>query len=140
MICPFQPSAFGDVEEKATRLTCELDLSDDQCEQLAALDCWAQEEGRKLCKGEYKPVVHVDKHGNRRIRTKLSTTGIHACKFWDPMRSPLGICKEMKLQGATMTPVVAVKCLWTMAGQFGLTVELRHAIVNLDSQECPELA
>ena len=56
------------------------------------------------------------------------------------MRKPLGTAKELQLQGAQIVPVVAVKNLWIMAGQYGLCLELRHAVVTLVDQECPEMA
>ena len=81
----------------------------------------------------------MDRHGNKRTRVKVSTTGVHAAKFWDTMRTPLGNCRDLELGGALVTPVVAVTKLWTMAEQFGLTLELRHGIVSLVSQECPDM-
>ena len=78
MLAPFGASAYGDVDGKATRLNMELDLSDDQCTHLAVLDEWAQTEAKKLgLRGEYRPCVGLDKHGNRRVRVKVSTQGIH---------------------------------------------------------------
>ena len=65
--------------------------------------------------------------------------GVHAAKFWDSMRTPLGSAKDLALQGALVTPVVACTKLWIMAGQYGLCLELRHGIVSLVSQECPEM-
>ena len=137
MLAPFGASAYGDVDGKATRLNMELDLSDDQCTHLAVLDEWAMTEAKKLgLRGEYRPCVGLDKHGNRRVRVKVSTQGIHAAKFWDNMRTPMGKVKDLE---SVVCPVVAAKNLWTMAGQYGICMDLRHAVVNLQSQECPEL-
>ena len=47
--------------------------------------------------------------------------------------------RQLDLAGATVVPIVCATKVWTMAGQWGLTLELRHAIVTLSSQECPEL-
>ena len=64
---------------------------------------------------------------------KVSTQGVRSAKFWDEMRTPLGGAKDLPLQGAQVTPVVAVTKLWVKAGQFGLCLELRHGIVSLVS-------
>ena len=140
MLAPFGASAYGDVDNKATRLNMELDLCDEQCKHLSALDEWAQEQAKKLgLRGEYRPCVGIDKHGNRRLRAKVSTSGVHAAKFSESMRAPLGTAKDLELTGASISPVVTAKNLWTMAGQYGICMDLRHAVVNLQSQECPEL-
>ena len=55
------------------------------------------------------------------------------------MRTPLGSAKDLALQGALVTPVVACTKLWVMAGQHGLCLELRHGIGSFVSQECPEM-
>ena len=139
MNAPFGASAYND-DGTATRLNMELDLNEEQCIQLGKLDEWARARAKDLgLKGEFRPCVSVDKHGNRRTRVKVSTTGVHAAKFWDTMRTPLGNCRDLELSGALVTPVVAVTKLWTMAGQWGLTLELRHGIVSLVSQECPDM-
>ena len=139
MSAPFGASAYND-DGSATRLNMELNLSDEQCLQLGKLDDWARARATDLgLKGEFRPCVSVDKHGNRRIRVKVSTTGVHAAKFWDTMRTPLGSARDIALGGALVTPVVAVTKIWTMAGQWGLTCELRHGIVSLVSQECPDM-
>ena len=139
MHCPFGASAYND-DGTATRLNMELDLSDEQCLHLGKLDDWARARAKDLgLKGEYRPCVTTDKHGHRRTRVKVSTQGVHAARFWDSMRTPLGSAKDLALQGALVTPVVACTKLWVMAGQYGLCLELRHGIVSLVSQECPEM-
>lgn len=139
MHCPFGASAYND-DGTATRLNMELDLSDEQCLHLGKLDDWARARAKDLnLKGEYRPCVTTDKHGHRRTRVKVSTTGVHAARFWDSVRTPLGSAKDLALQGALVTPVVACTKMWVMAGQFGLCLELRHGVVSLVSQECPEM-
>ena len=139
MTAPFGASAYNDPE--ATRLNCELDLSPDHVTHLTKLDDWAKARAKDLgLRGEYKACVGLDKHGNQRTRVKVSTTGVHAARFWDSMRTPLGTAKDLQLQGASIVPVVAVKSLWTMGGMYGLTLGLRHAVVTLVDQECPEMA
>ena len=139
MTAPFGASAYNDPE--ATRLNCELDLSPAQVAQLGKLDEWAKARAKELgLRGEYRPCVGLDKHGNQRVRVKVSTTGVHAARFWDTVRTPLGTAKDLQLQGASIVPIVAVKSLWVMAGMYGLTLELRHAVVTLVQNECPELS
>ena len=120
----------------------ELDLSGAQALELANLDDWLREAGKKLgIKGEMRETCHQDKHGNHRVRVKVSCGGIHGAKFWGACREPLGNdARTIDLAGAAVVPIVAATKIWTMAGQWGLTLELRHAIVTLSSQECPELA
>ena len=120
----------------------ELDVAEEQLPRLSAIDAGAAKQQSKLgCKGEYRPLVQEDKHGNRRFRCKVSVTGQGAAKFWDNMRQPLGNVKSLELAQASVIPVVAFTKVWSTAGMWGVTAELRHCVVdNMASGECPEVA
>ena len=76
VLAPFGASTYNDPD--ATRLNMELDLSGAQALELAKLDDWLREAGKKLgIRGEMTETCHRDKHGNERVRLKVSCGGAH---------------------------------------------------------------
>ena len=82
-----------------------------------------------------------DKHGHQRLRVNVSATGPTAAKFWDSTRTQLGNVKSLDLVNAQVVPIVAFTEIRSMAGLWGITAELRHAVVDsMASAECPDMA
>ena len=129
-----------DTENKAARRNMELDLSDQQAEKLSEIDAWGEGQAAKLgLKGEYKPLVMPGKMGQPRLRCKVSCSGPSAARFWSTLREPLGNPMQLDLAGASLIPVVAFTKLWIMGGMHGVTAELRHCMVSLSANECPDM-
>ena len=136
---PFGCNAYNDPEGKSTRRNLELNLSDSIAEKLSEIDAWAEGQATKLgLKGEYKPLVTPSKMGEPRLRCKVSCAGPSAARFWSTLREPLGNPMQLDLAGASVIPVVAFTKLWTMAGMYGVTAELRHCMVSMSANEAPD--
>ena len=139
--CPFGASTF-DKDPLATRLTCEVDVTNSEVLQLLQqLDQWAIRAvvSHKLFEGmsaedvtrTYHPCLQSsEKYNTIRVRTKLNIAGLHACKFFKhPERTPIEF-KELDLRTCQIRPVIQLKGIWKQSGQWGLSLELKKVLVD----------
>ena len=139
--CPFGASTF-DKDPQATRLTCEVGVtSSSVLPALQALDQWAIRAvvGHSLFEGmsaedvarTYHPCLQSsEKYNTIRLRTKLNTAGLHACKFFKhPERTPIDF-KELDLRTCQIRPVIQLKGIWKQSGQWGLSLECKKVLVD----------
>ena len=137
---PFGASAFND--EKATRLTLELDVS--QSPVLEVLGLAEQAiikkahaagifEGQSLedaTKTFKSSVSYSEKYTAYRWRTKLNTVGARPCRFFlapDKTRVPYD---DLNLRQSTVRPHVCFKGCWKQGGQWGLQFEVLNLLVQ----------
>ena len=137
---PFGASAFND--EKATRLTLELDISKSPVLEVlglaeAAIIKKAHEMGifenqslDDVTKTFKSSVAYSDKYTAFRWRTKLNTVGVKPCRFFlapDKIKVP---CDDVDLRHATVRPHICFKGLWKQGGQWGLQFEVLNLLVQ----------
>ena len=80
--------------------------------------------------GRITPACRPPRYNTIRVRTKLNTAGLHACKFFKhPERTPIEF-KELDLRTCQIRPVIQLKGLWKQPGQWGLSLECKKVLVN----------
>ncbi len=84
----------------------------------------------------YKGLLNEDKHGHKRLRVKVNTTGSLSTRLWGPDKKRIPWTKELgeDLRNAKVRPVVCVNKIWSTGGMHGLKGELRMAVVELVGQ------
>ena len=138
---PFGASTY-DKDPKATRLTCEIDVSGkDVHPLLQGLDRWVVEhvvqnnlfEGmsREDITKHYHPCLQFsEKYNSHRLRTKVNIAGFNSCRWF---RSPeREVCKyaDVDLRNSRIQPVIHLKGVWKQANQWGISLDLVKALVD----------
>ena len=137
---PFGASAFND--EKATRLTLELDISKSPVlEVLGAAEAaiikkahgmgiFENQSLDDVTKTFKSSVAYSEKYTAFRLRTKLNTVGVKPCRFFlapDKIKVPYD---DLDLRHATVRPHICFKGLWKQGGQWGLQFEVLNLLVQ----------
>ena len=137
---PFGASAFND--EKATRLTLELDISKSPVLEVLGLaeaaiikkahgmGIFENQSLDDVTKTFKSSVAYSDKYTAFRWRTKLNTVGVKPCRFFlapDKIKVPYD---DLDLRHATVRPHVLFKGLWKQGGQWGLQFEVLNLLVQ----------
>ena len=137
---PFGASAFND--EKATRLTLELDISKSPVLEVLGLaeaaiikkahgmGIFENQSLDDVTKTFKSSVAYSDKYTAFRWRTKLNTVGVKPCRFFlapDKIKVPYD---DVDLRHATVRPHVCFKGLWKQGGQWGLQFEVLNLLVQ----------
>ena len=137
---PFGASAFND--EKATRLTLELDISKSPVLEVLGLaeaaiikkahgmGIFENQSLDDVTKTFKSSVAYSDKYTAFRWRTKLNTVGVKPCRFFlapDKIKVPYD---DLDLRHATVRPHVCFKGLWKQGGQWGLQFEVLNLLVQ----------
>jgi len=137
---PFGASAFND--EKATRLTLELDISKSPVLEVlglaeAAIIKKAHEMGifenqslDDVTKTFKSSVAYSDKYTAFRWRTKLNTVGVKPCRFFLAPNKIKVPYDDLDLRHATVRPHILFKGLWKQGGQWGLQFEVLNLLVQ----------
>ena len=147
MQCLWQPSAYND--ETATRLNLSLSPGPEAVASLEALDAWlvnALALSSSKCLGTQMSTEEVrsryqsalkchEASGTRYLRVKVNTTGKAAVRCWDTMRQPRPLPESWT--SCSVTPRIVVKGIWLMGKDFGLTLDLRDAMLDEQPTECP---
>jgi hypothetical protein len=130
---PFGASAF-DKTLTATRLTLEFVVSGALLEHLQRLDKWvvqycsahaavlfpewaADDIGRNY----HSFLKFEDKYTQWRARTKISTAGLTACRFWGADMMPIPF-EDVDTKASGLLPFVQISGLWQQGRQYGLTL------------------
>ena len=123
--CPYGVGKYQDLD--SGRISLDLIVENEILrESLEAIDKWALAEGEKhSIKGTYKPLLQDhEKYGKKvRVKVQLDTT-----KFWSASKIPYEYLPA--LRGSELDCVVQVSKLWVGVDQWGVTLELRHALVR----------
>ena len=137
---PFGASAFND--EKATRLTLELDISKSPVLEVLGLaeaailkkahgmGIFENQSLDDVTKTFKSSVAYSEKYTAFRWRTKLNTVGVKPCRFFlapDKIKVPYD---DLDLRHATVRPHICFKGLWKQAGQWGLQFEVLNLLVQ----------
>ena len=147
MQCLWQPSAYND--ETATRLNLSLSPGPEAVASLEALDAWlvnALGLASSKCLGTQMSTEEVrsryqsalkchEASGTRYLRVKVNTTGKAAVRCWDTMRQPRPLPESWT--SCSVTARIVVKGIWLMGKDFGLTLDLKDALLDEQPTECP---
>ena len=139
---PFGASTF-DKDPQATRLTMELDVTNSSIlTLLQQMDQWAvqavassglfENMSKEDVARTYHPCLSTsEKYSTIRLRTKLNTAGLHSCKWFKaPENSPIQFT-ELDLRTCQIRPVIQLKGIWKQSGQWGLSLECRKVLCDL---------
>jgi hypothetical protein len=147
MQCLWQPSAYND--ENATRLNLSLSPGPEAEACLEALDEWlvnalALESSRRFgtqmsaeeVRSRYQSALKThEASGTRYMRVKVNMTGKAAVRCWDSMRQQRSPPESWT--SCSVTPRIVLKGVWLMGKDFGLTLDLRDAMLDEQPTECP---
>ena len=136
---PFGASAFND--EKATRLTLELDISKSPVLEVLGLAEQAiieKAHAAGIFEGSLEDVTktfkssvsYSDKYTAFRWRTKLNTVGVKPCRFFLAPDKTRVQYDDLDLRQSTVRPHVCFKGLWKQGGQWGLQFEVLNLLVQ----------
>ena len=126
LACPFGIGKFQDVD--SGRISLDLIVDDESLiRSLESIDEWAKVEGDKhKIRGTYKPLLlDNERYGNKKVKVKVQ---LDTTKFWSPDKLPFDCLPE--LRGSELDCVVQVSKVWVGVDQWGVTLELRHALVH----------
>ena len=98
---------------------------------LAALDQHFEAALKKHAPGKanYHSLVQECEGYPSRIRLKVNATGPTAARLWKPDQTLLGDIRQLSLAGSTIIPCVVFTKAWFMGLSYGVTCELRAAVV-----------
>ena len=126
------PFAAGVFQEKGDETRINLDAVIDG-QLLQAFDELDEKFEQMLVqhsqKSTYHPLVTRSEHGAR-IRMKVNTQGPKKALMYNMQKERLGGIRDVETAGAHVIPVVAFTKAWWMAGQHGVTMELRHCVLT----------
>ena len=126
LACPFGIGKFQDID--SGRISLDLIVDDESLiRSLESIDEWAKVEGGKQhIKGTYKPLLlDNERYGNKKVKVKVQ---LDTTKFWSASKLPYDCLPE--LRGSELDCVVQVSKVWVGVDQWGVTLELRHALVH----------
>ena len=140
---PFGANVYGapEVQEKATRLNLEVDISgrDAVIAKFGEIDeqilAWLRANGNKFKiknpTEAYRPLVIRDtEYGSTRVRFKMNTAGMNAARGWsmtDQTRIP-DLKRGVNLRETPFVLVFQVSKVWSMSRELGCTLEVKHVI------------
>ena len=124
------PFAAGVYQEKGDETRINLDVVIEG-ELLSIFDALDEQFEKMLAphsqKSQYHPMVTKGEHGAR-LRIKVNTEGPKKAQCHNMKKERLGGIRDVQTAGAYVVPVVAFTKAWWMAGQHGITMELRHCV------------
>ena len=138
---PFGASTF-DKDPQATRLTMELDVTNSSVlSLLQQMDQWAvqavassglfENMSKEDVARMYHPCLQTsEKYNTIRLRAKLTTAGLHSCKWFKAPENASITFTELDLRMSQLRPVIQLKGIWKQSGQWGLTLECKKVLVN----------
>ena len=142
---PFGANVYGapEVQEKATRLNLEVDVSGRDAviakfrEVDAQVVAWLRANAEKFKiknpAEAYRPlVIHDQEYGSTRVRFKMNTAGLNAARGWmmaDQTRIP-DLKRGVNLKESPFVLVFQISKLWSMSREIGCTLEVKHVIVT----------
>ena len=140
---PFGANVYGapEVQEKATRLNLEVDVSrrDAVIAKFSEIDAqivaWLRANGDKFkiknpAEAKRPIVIHDPEYGSTRVRFKMNTAGLNAARGWsmaDQTRIP-DLKSGVNLKETPFVLVFQVSKVWSMSRELGCTLEVKHAI------------
>ena len=138
---PFGAGTF-DRNPNATRLTLELSVPSAMLSALQLLDAWVVAHcvahkaelfpdwtDVEVASNYHSFLQYSDKYQTWRMRTKFSTVGLSACRFWNNEKQALKY-EEVDTKTAGLRPWVQVSGLWWQGRQYGLTLNIVDLRVN----------
>jgi len=142
----WNPSAYNDPE--ATRLNLSFVPNREAADFLQNLDKWlvnalALESsrlfGQQLSVEEmqrrFQPTLKTHESGSQSIRCKMNVSGRSQVRCWDTFRKPRS--QPESWTNCTVTPRIAIRSVWIMGKECGCTLELRDALLEEASTDCP---
>ena len=146
---PFEPSAYNDNDNAATRVTICLNPSDHVCDIIAALDEWCIQTlsanpvpllGVQLTveqiRDRYISCLKTSDKGYKTLRLKMNRSGRYALQCYSPDKEK---CAHPEIwRGCSIQPQIRFVGLYLMGRDFGAVMECTHAIVHESKGEaCP---
>jgi len=149
MECPFDASAYNDVDNTANRVTLCLTPSSDVCDAMMALDEWCVQTlsqnptallGVQLTpeqvKERYVSCLKTSEKGYTTLRTKMNRAGRYALQAYTPTKEKRSHPESWR--GCYIQPQLTFKGLYIMGREFGPVLECSHAVVfESKGDECP---
>jgi hypothetical protein len=75
------------------------------------------------------PLIYVSPKGYGSLfRCKINRTGPAGCVLWDHARERT--TWPEKWRGMIITPMLVAKCIWVMGQNWGITVEMKEALLR----------
>ena len=147
--CPFDASAYNDVDNTANRINLCVTPSAHVCAAIAALDAWCIQTlaqnptvllGMQLSpeqvKERYVSCLKTSDKGYTSLRTKMSKNGRYALQAYTPTKERREHPESWR--GCSIQPQITFKGLYIMGREFGPVLECTHAIVHESKgDECP---
>jgi hypothetical protein len=147
---PFGAGNFN--KEDTVRVNLDLACTESYIEFLKQVDAWVidrlvahsktvfkKEMSKDEIKGIYRPSYTAHSKAGIEymptMRTKINTCGPNAVKCWTAEKTPRDLPQDWR--NCTITPEVLVKSVWLMNGGCGTLFEIKNAIVEEASDECP---
>ena len=145
----FEPSAYNDPGNTATRVTMCLTPSDAVRDQIVALDEWCirtlaanplQLIGVQLSvdqiRDRYVSCLKTNEKGYATLRLKMNRCGRYALQCFTPEREKRAFPSAWR--GTSVRAQITFRGLFLMGRDFGPVLELTHAIVHEPEDElCP---
>ena len=145
----FEPSAYNDPENVASRVTMCLTPTDAICDEIAALDAWCLETlsanpvpllGLQLSseqiRDRYVSCLKTSDKGYKTIRLKMNRGGRYSLQCFTPDREKRAHPEAWR--GGSVQAQVTFKGLFLMGRDFGPVLEVTHVIVHESKDEiCP---
>jgi hypothetical protein len=130
LLSPFSAGTFQD-DGTATRLNLDLTL-DDACKKtLDQWDAFFADLLKKVAPGKaYHKLVQKTGEYPERVRLKVNSAGINACRLWDAQQTPLGNIRSVETAGANITACVKATKVWIMGPSCGVTLEAAHCVLH----------
>ena len=147
----FEPSAYNDVENTASRVTMCLTPTDAVCEEIEALDEWVLQTlsanpvsllGAQLSpeqiRDRYVSSLKRSDKGYKTLRLKMNRSGKYALQCFTPDRVKRPHPQTWK--GGSVQAQLSFRGLYLMGKDYGAIIEITHAIVhepNEVEEACP---
>ena len=133
LYCPFGAGVFQ-AKGGETRLNLDVRIEGELLTIFNALD--EQLENKlKGNTGTYHKMVNDDGEYGARVRMKVNTNGLNAAGFFSLDHEALGRVDNVNTRGASIIPVVMFTKAWFMGGMYGVTIELRMAVIHTQAGE-----
>ena len=138
----FEPSAYNDAENVATRVTLCVTPTDEVYESISALDEWCIQTlsanpvpllGLQLSPEQVReryvsPLKTSEKGGYRSLRLKMNRSGRYALQCYTPEREK---CPHPETwRGCSVQLSVTLKGLFLMGREYGPVLEATHVILH----------
>ena len=95
---------------------------------------YTQDEMRSL----YRPLVTRHEGYQPTLRTKLNSEGPRRVRLWSAKCTPLEGDELANLRQYLLAPVLAIKGVWNMSKEIGVTIETQHIMLSSAStDDCP---